>query len=352
MWPFKTKTPTETRASGTGYTAAIMAAREAYISGASGLAELTATAQSCVSLWECGLTLADVDGTDLLTKSRLARTARALALRGEAVWLIDDMRLIPCSDWEVSTRNGEPRAYRLSIPDAGGGATRTALAAVVLHFRASVDISQPWAGSAPLTRSRLTAGLLHTLETALGEVYENAPLASQIVPFPEAPETDLEALARRFRGNRGRVLLRESVNVAAAGGPVPQSDWTPRDLSPDLSKAMTRESLDAARNGILSAFGVLPGLFVSQAQGPVVREAQRHLAQWTLQPLAALMAEEASEKLGAPITLDVVRPLQAFDAGGRARAFAGMVQAMAAAKEAQIDPQSVEDALRFIDWAD
>ncbi|WP_150297336.1 phage portal protein [Salipiger aestuarii] len=186
----------------------------------------------------------------------------------------------------------------------------------------------------------------------LGEVYENAPLASQIVPFPEAPETDLEALARRFRGNRGRVLLRESVNVAAAGGPVPQSDWTPRDLSPDLSKAMTRESLEAARNGILSAFGVLPGLFVSQAQGPVVREAQRHLAQWTLQPLAALMAEEASEKLGTPITLDVVRPLQAFDAGGRARAFAGMVQAMAAAKEAQIDPQSVEDALRFIDWAD
>lgn len=52
------------------------------------------------------------------------------------------------------------------------------------------------------------------------------------------------------------------------------------------------------------------------------------------------------------MTIDVVRPAQAFDAGGRARAFGAMVQAMALAKENGLDPQSVEDALSFIDWAD
>ncbi|WP_368484668.1 phage portal protein [Salipiger sp. HF18] len=345
---FRRKVPdTETRSSGTGYTAAIMAAREAYISGASGLAELTATAQTCVSLWEGGLSLADVTGTDLLTPSRLARTARSLALRGEAVWLIDDMGLIPASDWEVSTRNGEPRAYRLSIPDAGGGATRTALAAEVLHFRASVDVSTPWAGSAPLSRARLTAGMLNALELALGEVYDNAPLGSQVVPFPESPETDLETLARRFRGSRGRVLLRESVNVTAAGGPAPVQDWAPRNLTPDLSGAMTKESLDAARNGILAAFGVLPGMLSPSVTRPMVREAQRHLAQWALQPLAALIAEEASTKLGAEVALDTMRPLQAFDAGGRARALSTIVGALAAAKEAGVDPAQ---ALKLVDW--
>ena len=44
----------ETRSSGGGYTAQVMQAREAAISGRRGLAELTSTVQSCVSLWEGG----------------------------------------------------------------------------------------------------------------------------------------------------------------------------------------------------------------------------------------------------------------------------------------------------------
>ncbi|WP_246448750.1 hypothetical protein [Paracoccus amoyensis] len=55
--------PIETRAVQPGYTASLMAAREAWISGASGLAELTAAVQGSVTLWEAGLSLADVQGT-------------------------------------------------------------------------------------------------------------------------------------------------------------------------------------------------------------------------------------------------------------------------------------------------
>lgn len=64
------------------------------------------------------------------------------------------------------------------------------------------------------------------------------------------------------------------------------------------------------------------------------------------------MAEEASTKLASPVAIDVVRPAQAFDAGGRARAFGAMVQALTQAKEAGLDPQAIEDSLSFIDWAD
>lgn len=342
--------PVETRASGTGYTAAIMAARESYISGASGLAEITATVQACVSLWEAAFALADVQGTDLLTRRAMAMLARSVALRGEAVFLIRETGLIPVADWDLSTRDGTPRAYRCSVSEAGGGRTETALAAEVLHLRLAADPVAPWAGVAPLRRARLTAGLLQAVETALSEVYEHAPIGSQIVPFPEAGETDLQSLGRGFRGQRGRVLLRESVTVSAAGGPAPAADWKPQDVTPNLAGMMPPQTLAAARTGVLSAFGVLPALFEPAAQGPLVREAQRHLAMWTLQPLAMILAEEASAKLGTAVSVDTLRPLQAFDVSGRARALATIVEAMGRAKELGLTPAEINVAQTLVNW--
>jgi len=349
MWPFKKKQDNETRASGSGFTSEIMAAREAYISGSRGIGELTATVQGAVTLWEGGLSLADVTGTDLLTPRSLALCARSLALRGEALFLIRDDGLVPCSDWDLKTRNGRPTAYRASVSEAGGGTTETALAAEVLHFRIGSDVSAPYYGTAPLKRAQLTAGLLQVVEASLSEVFEFAPLGSSVIPMPENPETDMAAMARGFRGFRGKVLVRESVNVTAAGGPAPQTDLKPNDITPDLSKAMTRETLAAARAAIEMVFGVLPGMTASAATGPMVREGQRHLAQWVLMPMAAMIGQEASEKLGQPVGLDVMRPLQAFDAGGRARALSAVVQTLALAKEAGVD---TGEAMKLVDWDD
>jgi hypothetical protein len=344
--------PIERRASGSGFTAEIIAGRESYISGRRGIAELTATAQACVSLWEGAFALADVSGTDMIDRRSLGLAARSLALRGEALFLIGDAGLLPAADWDLSTRDGIPRAYRLSLSEAGGGRTLTVLAAEVLHVRIGCDPAAPWLGSAPLKRASLTAGLLNAVESALAEVFENAPIGSQVVPMPEAPEADNTALGRSFRGQRGRVLLRESVAVTAAGGPAPRDDWRPASLSPDLERSMTAESLSAARDAIATAFGVLPALFAPAAQGPLVREAQRHLAGWTLQPIAMLLAEEASQKLGADVMVDVLRPVQAYDAGGRARALATIVQALAQAKEAGLAPGDLNAALTLVNWGD
>ena len=331
----------------TGYTADLIAARDVYISGARGVAELTATVQACAGLWEGAMALADVEGTDLLDRRSMALLARSAALRGEAVFLIDDDGLIPVFDWHLTTRFGKPTAYRLSLPDAGGGTTRTALAAEVLHLRVGSDPSAPYAGTAPLRRAQISAVLLNEIEGALAEVFSTAPIGSQVVPFPESPDIDMEKIARDFRGKRGRVLLRESVAVTAAGGPAPSTDWRPQDTTPDLSRIMPVQMLDEARNAILSVFGVLPGLLNPSTTGPMVREGQRHLATWTLQPIAALLAEEATAKLGSPVRIDVMRPLQAFDAGGRARAAAAVVELLARAKETGIDPS---EALRLVDW--
>lgn len=342
----------ETRSAASGFTAEIMSARESYISGRRGVAELTATVQGCISLWEGAMALADVQGTTLLNRFTLAMMARSLALRGEAVFLIRENRLIPCADWDLRTRNGNPTAYRVSISEAGGGLSQTALAAEVLHIRVGADPVAPWSGVSPLRRARLTAGLLQEVESALSEVYENAPLGSQIVPYPESPDVDLETLGRGFSGRRGRVLMRESVHVQAAGGPAPQSDWRPADVTPDLQRAMTTQTLGVARDAICGAFGVLPALFAANAQGPLVREAQRHLAGWTLQPIAMLISEEATEKLGTDVMIDVMRPVQAFDAGGRARALQTIVQALVQAKEGGLAPGDLNAALTLVNWGD
>ena len=364
MWPFTTRRHDvtlpkvepvvmvpEKRSAASGFTAEVMAARQSYIAGRSGIADLTATAQSCISLWESGFAIAAVTGTRFLTRHMMAMAARSLALRGEFVALVRGDGLVPASDWDLRTRNGRPTAYRLSISEAGGGSTMTALAAEVLHVRIGSDPVTPWLGSAPLRRSRLTANMLQAVESALTEIYESAPLGSSIVPMPEIPETDSTKLGQSFRGQRGRVLLRESVAVSAAGGPAPQADWKPQDLTPNLQAAAPAEMLAAARDSICTVFGVLPALFSAMAQGPMTREAQRHLATWMLQPIAELLAEEATEKLGAAVAIDVLTPLQAFDQGGSARAVTALVQAMAQAKEAGLSDAALAGIFAKMDWS-
>lgn len=341
----------ETRSSGTGYTAQVMAARASYLGGTAGLGELTAAVQSCITLWEGGLSLADVRGTDLLTRRTMAITARGLALRGEALFLIRD-RLIPATDWDLATRGGVPRSYRLQISEAGGARSEIALAPEVLHFRIGSDAITPWAGTAPLQRASLSAQLLAEVETAIRDVFRDAPMGSQIVPMPEGSADDMEALRLGFRGKRGAALVVEGVAQAVGAGMHPQLGKGPDQLSPDLSRTLADKFLTEAKGAIYSVFGVLPGLQNPATTGPMVREAQRHLAQLILQPIAGQMAEEASEKLGGPIQIDVVRPMQAFDAGGKARALATMIGALAQAKEAGIEGAMLQDAMSFIDWAD
>ncbi len=350
-WLFKRQAP-EKRSSGTGYTAQVMAARESFITGRSGLAELSATVQACVSLWEGGFTLADVQGTDLLTRRCMALVARSLALRGESVNLITERGLVPFSDWDITTRDGIPKAYRGTISDTGGGRQVTALAAEVLHVRIGADPLNPWAGTSPLRRSSLSASLLQEVETALRDVYRDAPFGSQIVYLPEGAAEDMEAMRAAFRGKRGASLVLEGAAQAAAAGMNPNIGKSPDQLSPDLSRAMTGESLSSSRNSVAMAFGVLPGIISATSTGPMVREAQRHLAMWTLQPIAVLLAEEASAKLGSDVFVDVMRPSQAFDVGGRARALSTIIAALAEAKAAGLAPGDMNAALTLVNWGE
>lgn len=343
--------PVETRsAMGAGFTSEVIGARAAYIEGRSGLAELTGTVQACVTLWEGAMSLADVTGAPFLDRRTMALIGRSVALRGEAVFLIGQDGLVPCSDWDLSTRNGEPRAYRLALSEVSGPRSVTALSAEVLHLRIGADPTTPWAGRSPLRRASLSASLLHEVETALRDVYANAPIGSQIVPVPEGTADDMQGFRASFRARRGESLVIEGQAQAVAAGMHPNLGKSPDELTPDLGRAMPGEMLSAARASILWAFGVLPGMVSPATTGPLIREGQRHLAGWVLQPVAELLAEEASRKLGGAVMIDVGRPLQAFDAGGRARALSQLIEAMGRAKELGLTPEEIGAAFKSVNF--
>ena len=138
-------------------------------------------------------------------------------------------------------------------------------------------------------------------------------------------------------GRRGSTLVIEGVAQATAAGTNPQLGQKRDDLTPDLGKAQVVQALGTAQGAISQAFGVFPALHNDAVTGPVIREAQRHFAQSTLEPIAKLISEEASAKLGGAVQIDVVRHMQAYDAGGKARAFSAMIKAQAAG----IDPGQV-----------
>lgn len=161
---------------------------------------------------------------------------------------------------------------------------------------------------------------------------------------------DMATMRGAFKGRRGSTLVIEGVAQATAAGMNPTIGQKPDQLSPDLSKSMTDETLAAAREGVGMAYGVLPSFFNRAATGPVIREAQRQLAIWTLQPIASMLADEATAKLGAEVTIDTIRPLQAFDAGGRARALSAIIKTLVEAKVAGLAPADVSGAMRMVDW--
>src|SRR5699024_11132775 len=198
-----------------------------------------------------------------------------------------------------------------------------------------------WRGTSPLSRAPLSGGLLAVVEGVLSDTYDSAPIGSQIVTTPEDPEDENGTIGASFRGKRGRVLLRETSAILAAGGPTPQSDWSPRDMTPDIARAGLPASHALTRSGLVSCFGVLPALLDPQASAQAIREAQRHLAQWTLQPIAGRMGDEITAKTGQKTTVDVVQAVHAYDGAGRARALATTIDALAAAKEAGIPIETV-----------
>lgn len=162
------KQPIETRQD-QGFTSEIIAARQAFFSGSRSASEATATIELCCSLWERAFSAAEVSAENLrsiITPQMLALIGRSLALRGQFVALIDGggvLELVPAVDWDIATRNGVPIAYKLSIPEVGGGRSVDALAAEVVDIRINTDPVTPCTARARFAGRREARPVRHCM---------------------------------------------------------------------------------------------------------------------------------------------------------------------------------------------
>ena len=333
LWPWN-KYATEARSSGGGYESGILSAFEAQ-AAASPRAQSTAALEAASSLVARCLASATVEGPPRLaaavTPAVLAQAGRSLIRQGEQVFEVDVsdaglVRLLVAGHHDVYG-GADPLTwtYRTSVYGPGGTTTRHLPAAGVVHVRYLVDPARPWCGVAPLRAASISGRLSAEVSQALADA-ESGPRGA-LMPLPvDGEDPTVEKLRADLRHLRGELALVESVKTmhAGAAGNAPAGDWKQMRIGADPPAAEV-ELLGRAFTEVASACGCPAVLFSERGDGTARREAFRQFMHSTLEPIARLISLELSEKLEAPIALNLDR-LYASDLAGRARAFGSLVK--------------------------
>ena len=294
--------------------------------------------EACAGLWSRAFASATVEpqtpATSALTPVVLAAIGRGLAVRGEALFVLDvngAVELTQASSWKVAggTRP-ETWRYAVELPlPSGKVAKRTLSADAVLHVRYATRPSAPWAGISPLGMADETRALATWIERRLAE--ETSTATSYVLPLPEA--ADVDKLKADIKGGRGRLHIVDTTSTGWGDGTAaaPQRDWKANRLGADPPDSLGKLR-DSVRGDVFGAYGIPNTVFGS---GGAAREAYRQFLSSTIGPVSKIAVEELSAKLATPtLTLDL-KELRAADIAGRARAYgvlinAGMDQAEAA----------------------
>ena len=336
MWPFG---KIEHRESATD---AIVTALVAAASGGSvpPSVEALGAVEAAAGLWSRAFASATVEpqtpATITLTPSVLAAIGRGLAVRGEAVFVLDVngvVELTQASAWKVSggTRP-ETWRYAVELPlPSGKVAKRTLPAESVLHVRYATRPGAPWAGVSPLGMADETRALATWIERRLAE--EASTATSYVLPLPES--ADVDKLKADIKGGRGRLHIVDTTSTGWGDGTAAasKSDWGSKRLgaSPPDSLGKLRSDVKA---DIFGVYGIPSSI---HGTGGSARESYRQFLASTIQPLAKLVVEELADKLDTPTLALGFTELRAADIASRARAYKQLVDAgMDKAKAAQV----------------
>ena len=335
----------------------------AAVGGASVRSWAAGAVECAAGLWARALSTATVqpDGVPI-GPGWLAEAARDLARRGECVYLLDvqggRLRLLRATITDVDGDGPDPAGwwYGLTLAGPRGTFNVTAPAASVVHVRYATEKHSPARGVSPLAYASLTGTLTASLEQSLG--YEAGGPVANLIALPhgynsQPPPADGETqdqplpsdtLADAIRTARGRTLLPETTQANYGDQTVrpPRRDYDPQRLGADPPMALVtlRQQVECT---VLACFGVPAPLGpMGVNDGTAQREAARRLWTLTVQPLAAMIAEELTRVLEQPVTLDYGQPSGAADLAARARAVGALAKS-------GVD---LDDAMLLVGWAD
>ena len=333
MWPFR-KPETETRADYTE--AAVKAIIESATGGGPANFKETAAAQAAASLVGRSLAVATVEGSTPartgFTPALLHDLGCSLILDGEAVYRIDvseggTVTLRRASDWDVSGGpDPESWRYRLTLPGPSRNAQVNLPGNAVFHPRINPAAAEPHKGRSPIAVAVQSARLAAGLEKQMAN--EAVAQSGTLIPAPESQigEDRLKELKAVLSKLAGKTTFVPSMvggwNEGKAAAPA--GDWRPQRIGFN-PPAAALETRTAVERGILAACGIPVTLFDSASQ-TAAREGLRAFLHSGLQPIADLIAAEATAKLAADIRFGFDR-LFASDIQSRARSYAALVGA-------------------------
>ena len=292
--------------------------------------EALGAVEAAAGLWSRAFASATVEPSTIVTNALspavLAAIGRNLAVRGEAVFVLDVngvVELTQASSWKVSGGvRPETWRYAVELPLPSGGVVKRNLPAEqVIHLRYATRPSKPWIGVSPLGMADETRALATWIERRLAE--EASTATSYVLPLPEGANVD--ALTADIKGGRGRLHIVDTTAAAWGDGTAsaPRADWKSNRLgaNPPESLGKLRENVG---NDIFGVYGIPSSI---HGTGGSARESYRQFLSSTIIPLSKMVIEEASVKLNTPTLALDFSELRAADISSRARAYGVLINA-------------------------
>ena len=304
-----------------GYADLILAGLEATVEGSTANVLQTAALETAAGIWARALAASTVTGTDALTRRVRHLIGRELIRAGEVVLVIEVVdglvQLVPAASFEVLA-GWEYRVEVIAPP--GGSISSIVPSDGVLHPMWAVDPREAWRGISPMGAASLGGKLAAQVESKLIE--EASTPTAHILPVPaDGGATNLTQLRTDIGGAKGKAVLAESTHAGWNDGKPSgtREDWKAQRLGPEIPdglRALYGDILDR----VLGACGIPAALAAADADGTAQREAYRRFVMSAVEPVAEVIAEEASAKLDAEVGFDFAQ-LHAHDIQGRASAY-------------------------------
>ena len=226
-------------------------------------------------------------------------------------------------DWDVL----EGWRYRLQIPQPTGKVrTMTVPRDGVAHFQWSTDPREPWRGLSPLEAAPALGKLAGRVESKLCRGSDDANRAPGPDPHRWRGRKALDSLRADIGGAKGAAILVESTTGGWDEGRQQagtRHDWRAERLGPVIPEGL-RSLWTDVQNAVASAAGIPASLAGRDADGTQLREDYRRFIMSSVEPVAAVIAEVASEALETEVKFDF-RDLWGHDLAGRASAFQKLV---------------------------
>ena len=302
-WTFGPKT--EHRA--VNYTEAVTEAMQSLAETPAVKADTLAVVESCVGLISEPFLVARITGP-LKSLRTLYVACRDTQRLGNSVWAIDtangNLSLQRAHKFKVTGASLDPETweYELEIMAPDGVVKKRLPAPSVVHIRLPGNADADWLGCAPWQNASLSGEAMAEIERGVRD--EGRAINGRVWIAPDgSSQAQAEAMVgtlRKVKGGGSVVAETTAGGWGQGSSQAPAKDWTAVKVGQDHTQGNVIMR-DAVQSALAAAYGIPGAYFNPNATAPALREIKRLAFLNKTLPLAELVREELSAKLGGDV---------------------------------------------------